>query len=57
MNKKKQASLARQNRIRTKQQEKAAKESRKRARLMLDLNMLEEQAREQDAADEAARNG
>lgn len=57
MNKKKQASIARKNRIRTKRAEKAAKEARKRTRLMHDLNMLEEQAREQDAAEEAARNG
>lgn len=49
MNKKKQQSIQRKNRIRSKRLEKAAKESRKRRGLMHDLNMLEQLAREQDA--------
>lgn len=54
MNKKKQQSLQRKNRIRTKRQQKAAKDSRKRRSLLLDLNKMEELAIEQDRA---AENG
>ena len=48
MNKKKQESIARKNRIRTKRQQKRAKEERTRRHLMTQLDMLEMQAEEDE---------